>query len=228
MHKTSFIVIGAVASAVLSVGAAQAQAAGDWYVAAAGTVSEPRDTKGAIANAGAPGFTVRTANSFETGYGVQAAIGRQVGRFRLEGEIGFTRDKQDHYVAIAPPTGRIPADVEQDTLRAMVNGYVDLSDGSIQPFIGAGIGAARVDLKFVAARAPFPTEPPRELINDRDTKFAYQLMGGLAVPLTERLRLTAQYRWFDVGKFALKDVRGERVTRSLSGHNLDLGLRLAF
>ena len=136
MHKTSFIVIGAVASAVLSVGAAQAQAARDWYVAAAGTVSEPRDTKGAIANAGAPGFTVRTANSFETGYGVQAAIGRQVGRFRLEGEIGFARDKQDHYVAIAPPTGRIPADVEQDTLRAMVNGYVDLSDGSLQPFIG--------------------------------------------------------------------------------------------
>ena len=228
MHKTSFIVIGAVASAVLSVGAAQAQAAGDWYVAAAGTVSEPRDTKGAIANAGAPGFTVRTANSFETGYGVQAAIGRQVGRFRLEGEIGFTRDKQDHYVAIAPPTGRIPADVEQDTLRAMVNGYVDLSDGSIQPFIGAGIGVARIDLQFVAARAPFPTEAPRELINDRGTEFAYQLMGGLAVPLTERLRLTAQYRWFDVGKFELEDVRGERVTRSLSSHNLDLGLRLAF
>jgi opacity protein-like surface antigen len=60
------------------------------------------------------------------------------------------------------------------------------------------------------------------------TVFAYQLMAGLSHPVSARLSLTAQYRWFDAGTIKGRDARGERATRDIAGHNLDLGLRYAF
>ncbi len=202
--------------------------AGDWYGSAAGTISFLKDTEGTIANAPAPGSTVRTEHELETGYGFQVALGRTLGAFRIEAEVGYTRNEQDHYVAIIPPTGRIPADVFQEALRGMANVYYDFSIGDVRPFIGAGLGIARIDVEFVAPRAPFPTEAPRELINDTDTRFAYQLMAGAALPVNARTALFAQYRWFDAGRFRGLDSRGERAERDHVGHNIDIGLRVSF
>jgi opacity protein-like surface antigen len=57
------------------------------------------------------------------------------------------------------------------------------------------------------------------------TAFAYRLMAGLSHPIGRRLALTAQYRWFDAGTI---NGRGERATRDIAGHKLDVGLRYAF
>lgn len=221
------LAVVAVLGAAMTSGEALAQDGG-WYAAVAGAAVFLEDTDGTIANAGAPGFTVRTKNDFETGYGVHAALGRRFGRVRVEGELGYTRSEQDRYVSIAPPTGTIPANVRQSAKRLMLNGYVDLNDGPLQPYVGAGVGAVELSLKFVAPRAPFPTEAPRELINDSDSRVAYQLMAGVAHPIGERLKLTAQYRWFDAGTMEARDTRGEAITRDHSGHHFDVGLRYAF
>jgi len=207
---------------------AQAQDRQGWYVAGAGTISMLNSTDGTIANAPAPGITVRTENDFDTGWGVQAAVGHDFGRFRAEAEFGFTRNEQDDYVAIAPPTGRLPADVQEDSVRGMLNAYVDITDGRVQPYVGAGIGFTRIDLVFNGPRAPFPTEAFRELINDSDNRFAYQLIGGVAFALSDRVALTAQYRWFDAGTIRGVDSRNELFTRDHAGHNVDLGVRFGF
>lgn len=208
--------------------AAQAEDGEGWYISAAGTVSKLEDTAGTIANAPAPGITVRTENSFETGFGGLLAIGRDFGKVRAEIEGGFTRDTQDSYTSVAPPTGRIVADVQQETLRGMANVYFDITDGPVQPYVGAGIGVAKVDLLFVAPRAPFPTEPPRTLIDGDDTRFAYQIMGGVSAQISARLAFTLQYRWFDAGTITIPDSRGEATTRDVAGHHVDAGLRLTF
>lgn len=206
---------------------AQATASG-WYVAAAGTLSLREDTSGTIANAPAPGSTVRIENSFEPGFGGYAALGRSFGEFRIEGELGYSRDTQDSYTAVIPPTGHIPADVEEETTRAMINGYWEFGSGAWSPFIGAGVGFARTELLFVAPRAPAPTQQPARLIDDSDEGFAYQLMGGVEVALNDRTALAVRYRWFDGGDFEGVDTRGEAVTRENAGHNIDVGLRFQF
>ncbi len=208
--------------------AAGAQDRGEWYVSGAGTISMLESTEGTIANAPFPGSSIRTQNEFGTGWGAQAALGYDFGRFRTELEVGFNKDTQDDYVAIAPPTGRLPADVEEDSIRAMLNAYVDIMDGPIQPYLGAGIGMTRIDLVFIGPRAPFPTEAPRELINDHDNRFAYQLMAGVAFALNDRVALTGQYRWLDAGTFRGLDSRGEPITRDHAGHHIDFGVRLSF
>jgi OmpA-OmpF porin, OOP family len=202
---------------------------GGWYISTSGTLSLLKDTSGTIANAPTPGSTVRTESSFKNGFGGQIALGHAFGPYRLEGEIGYTHNKQNHYVAIVPPTGRIAADVKDDATRAMINGYYDFSPfRSITPYLGVGVGVTRVSIDFFAPRAPFPTETPRQLIKDSDTGFSYQLMAGAAVPVSDKLSLTLQYRWFDAGTVKGKDARGEQFTRDHAGSNVDIGLRWQF
>ncbi len=229
LKKTLFLALLASGSAPLSSAAAHAQdatAADGWYAAGSATISLLNDTAGTIANAPMPGSTVRLENTLETGFGGQLALGHRFGSFRLEAEIGYTHNTQDRYIAIVPPTGSIPADVSDDALRGMVNGYYDLSYGPAAPYVGAGIGLASVDIDFFAPRAPFPAEAPRQLIKDGDTRFAYQLIAGVAVPVSQGVALTLQYRWFDAGTVEALDVRGERITRDHAGHNVDIGIRI--
>lgn len=199
-----------------------------WYASASATLSRLESTEGTIANAPVAGSTVRTQNSFKAGGGGQIAFGRRFSWLRLETELGYTQNEQESYVAVVPPTGSIPADVKEKESRAMVNVYRDLSTGALQPYVGVGVGATRVEVDFFAPRAPFPAEPPRQLIKDDDTRFAYQIIGGLAMRATTALTLSVQYRWLDAGTIEGLDVRGQIFKRDHAGHHLDLGLRIGF
>ncbi|MBI1365516.1 MAG: outer membrane beta-barrel protein [Alphaproteobacteria bacterium] len=219
---------GILLCSALTLAAVSARADDGWYSAIGGSVSLRQDADGAIVNAPAPGMTVRTKNFFEPGLGGQVALGRRFGSFRLEGEVGYTRDTQRSYEAVVPATGRIFADVTESTLRLMANAYWDFSMKGVQPYLGAGLGYASTHLDFVAPRAPFPTEQPRQLIDDRAGSFGYQVMAGIAVPVSDRVSLTAQYRWFNAGKFKGQDLRAEGATYDHAGSNVDVGLRFSF
>jgi opacity protein-like surface antigen len=201
-----------------------------WYLAGAGTVSllddAPIDI--AVPEIPIPGGVIKTKFAVNTGYGIQVAVGRRFGSFRLEGEAGYTANHSDHYTAIIPPTGRIASDGEHNALRLMANGYVDLGHGAIQPYFGGGIGWTRAHNRIIAPRAPFPTEAPMRLIDDHTNAFAWQLMAGAAVRLSPRLALTAQYRRFDAGEILGKDTVNHNFSSRYAGHNIDLGLRVRF
>lgn len=231
MRTMLFLAAGAAvaASGLATPDTATAQTADGWYGAISGGASLLKDTDGTIANAPTPGSTVRTQNDLDPGFGAQVALGRRAGALRIEGEVGYSRNDQDHYVAITPATGRIFADVRQTSLRAMANAYYDLTPvAGLQPYLGGGVGFSKIDLTFIAPRAPLPTESPRELINDSDTRFTYQVIAGVAAPVTPTLSLTAQYRWLDAGRFQGVDSRGEATERDHRGHSFDIGLRFAF
>lgn len=209
-----------------------AQETGDqgegWYAAIGGTVSARGQERGTIANAPMPGQTVELEEHYDPGMGGWLAIGRDLGSFRLEGEVGYTRDTADRYTAIVPPSGEILGDIETQTVRAMVNAYVDLPVGGLEPYVGVGAGYGWSDLQVIAPRAVFPTEQARRLIDDSDRGFAYQLMAGVAFPASERLRITVGYRWFDEGEFEGVDGRGQSITRERGQHNVDFGIRWSF
>ncbi len=221
-----FLVLGALLP--VAAHAQDSTPTGGWYAAGSASISLLNDTGGTIANAPVAGSTVILQNPLETGYGVQGALGYGFDDFRLEAELGYSHNTQSRYVAIVPPTGSIPAAVTDDAIRGMVNGYYELSKGSVRPYLGAGLGLARVNINFFAPRAPLPNEAPRRLIEDGDTRFAYQFMAGAAVPVSDGVALTLQYRWLDAGTIHAKDVRGEAITRDQAGHNVDVGIRFNF
>lgn len=140
-------------------------------------------------------------------------------------EGGYTRDDSDRYVAIVPPTGEIAAKGGHRTLRVMANAYIDLLDGPVQPYVGAGVGYARIKVKHTAARAFFPNETPIRLLDDKAGELAFQAMAGAAFRVSDTMALTAQYRWLTAGKVHFTDLGGFEHVREHSGHNIDLGIR---
>jgi opacity protein-like surface antigen len=217
------------AAAALATGTAQArQPAKSWYFSGAATgslLNKPRQT---IANAPAPGSTLRIENDVRFGGGGMLAFGRSFGRLRAEVELGRTANHSDAYTAISPLSITLPQNGRNDVTRYMLNVYFDLAQGPVRPYLGAGAGAAHARVSTFAAPARAPAAPPSQLIDDSETDFAYQLIAGVAVPVTPRLALTVQYRWLDVGVVAGRDSRGERFTRAIAGHNFDVGFRFGF
>ena len=223
--RNCLTIFGAAAATLSFAASAKAQdaEADGWYLAAGGSISLLKDANTQII---APVGTVETFFPTNTGYGVQLAVGRRFGKFRLEAEAGYSTNHSDRYTAIIPPTGNIPADADQSALRLMANGYVDFGQGRVQPYVGAGAGWTRLHRRVVAPRAPFPTEAPRPLIDTHANRFAWQLMGGAAVRLSPALSLTAQYRWHSAGDFGGRDLAGNRFNSHHSGHNIDIGFRV--
>jgi len=225
--------LGAIAIAAICAGHGAAVQAADrngFYVAAAVTGSKLQKPEQTIANAPTPGSTLQVVNDVDVGWGGQVELGYAYKFVRVEAEIGRTTSHSDSYSAISPIAITIPQDGTNRTTRYMANLLFDIpvKGFPVQPYIGGGIGAAHSYVSTFAAPARAPNAPPSQLLAFGDTRFAYQLIGGISVPLNRHTALTAQYRWLDSGTVRGLDARGERATRTLHGSNLDLGVRFSF
>lgn len=214
----------------LTASPAAAQSLRGWYVAVAANGSDLDRPEQTIANAPAPGQMLSVVNAVDFGWGGHVGVGRSLGAFRIEGQVGRSQNASDAYTAVSPISITLPQKGKNDATRYMLNGYYELP---IKPLavvfeVGAGLGVATVHATTFAAPARAPTAPPSQLIDASQTRFAYQLMVGASLPVTEKLALTAGYRWFDAGDLQGKDARGEHITRRIQGHNYDFGLRFKF
>jgi opacity protein-like surface antigen len=209
---------------------ADADTADDWYISGALTGSFLKKPDQTIANAPTPGATLHVTNDVDSGWGGQVAIGRSLGAFRLEAEVGRTENDSNTYTATSPIHVTLPQDGKNNATRYMANAYYDFPQGTlpVKFYIGLGAGAADAHVTTFAAPARAPAAPPSQLLDIKQTVFAYQLMGGLSHMLTERVGITMQYRWFDAGTIKGHDARGERATREMAGSNVDIGLRVLF
>lgn len=100
--------------------------------------------------------------------------------FRAEGELSH------RYNDFGEDEGL--ADGNVHAWAAMLNGYYDFNrGGNIQPYIGLGVGAARLNVSAVGGFGSF---------QDQDTVLAYQGMVGVALPLNEQWDLDIGYRYF--------------------------------
>ncbi|MFO1188350.1 MAG: outer membrane beta-barrel protein [Alphaproteobacteria bacterium] len=152
---------------------------------------------------------------FDLGYGVLGAVGYRFGQIRVEGELGF-RDNNIDQISGGNGSG------DMTSLSAMLNAIYDLGDfAGVRPYIGAGIGWARVKLDNAALAGT-------TLTNDSDSQFAYQGMIGFQVPLDTALSLDVGYRYFATLDPDFRTVGGAKFDSDYRSHMVMVGLTYSF
>lgn len=212
-------VAGTVASAALAASAAMASAQGfslgDVYVKGFGGATWPSNFDTTLTEDGEqialPSF------DHDTGYILGAAVGAAATpNISLELEYAYRR--ADFIVTDRDEGDQ--ADGDTTTNAVMFNALYMFdgmgATGAVRPYLGAGIGGAKV--KMGTAGQDFET----------DTLLAYQLIGGVGYELNAKMSLYAEGRWFktDSGRFEGPDL--ESFDGNFETFDLLVGMRYAF
>ncbi|UPT61534.1 MAG: OmpA family protein [Hyphomonadaceae bacterium JAD_PAG50586_4] len=99
--------------------------------------------------------------------------------FRTEGELAYRYNDWEGEIDTVPAAGYARS------WSAMANLFYDFNRGSsVEPYLGVGVGAARVGAGIDG------------IGSDEDTVLAYQAMAGIAFGISEQLDLDIGYRYF--------------------------------
>lgn len=188
----TIIIAAAATSALAFTGTADAQDKG-WYV------------RGELGSAFEGQLDADSSVDFDDGLLASVAIGRDyLFGLRAEGELLYI----DTDI-------KGSADGDASALGVFANAYYDFNRGGrIQPFLGAGIGMAKVDFND-------------GLVDDDATEFAYQAKAGLAYKINDQMTADLVYRYLQVTdlKFGSgsSTIEGDYDTQALT-----VGLRYKF
>lgn len=136
---------------------------------------------------------------------------------RLEGEFGYRTNDVD---SLSGHTG-VTGDVDTSTFMTNLLYDFDRFGWPVTPYIGAGIGAARVSANASATS-------PTNTINDSDFGFAWQGILGAAYDLNRYLTLTADYRFVHVPEVTLVNGVGTSYDTDYMTNQFMLGVRFKF
>ncbi len=156
----------------------------------------------------------------KSGYVMVGAVGRQYGNIRGELEGSYRANDVDTHKTTGPALAGSRG--ETSVLAGMGNLYYDMpTGGAFTPYIGAGVGAAKVEFDN------YGTNATGTVLNDSSTVFAYQGIAGLNYALNNNFSLNAEYRYFGTA-----DVEVQSGTRKseieYQTHNLLGGVRYTF
>jgi opacity protein-like surface antigen len=166
--------------------------------------------------------SITSSPSIDDGAFAAIALGYgSEGHWRFEAELAH-RDED------------VEADVGLDqggTIKAttlLFNAYYDFgSNEGSQPYVGVGIGVASAEID-ISNSAPLNTV----VIEDDQTGFAYQVLAGVAVPLTQALRVDVGYRYLGgvsiEGEGSAPPLTSLPFDADLADHAVTLGLRWDF
>lgn len=184
-----------VASAASFEAPAQQPAVSPWYVSGlgGGVFAEKLKVKN-------PDPTIGTTTlDFKNGYNGGLAVGYKDGNYRYEGELLYMQSKKKTFMGNTPDenaTGR------NKVYAAMANLYYDITNSTIYPYVGAGVGVARVKTHIEdGGNDPQP-------LNASSTEFAYQGIAGIGAKVSDNVNLFVDYRYFGTtnGKVTGSDV----------------------
>lgn len=158
----------------------------------------------------------------KTGFGLGAFGGMDFGTYRVEGEFAYRRNNNKEATSGGTTD---PVGGDYSSMALMVNGYYDfrMVSPSVVPYIGGGLGGARVSLK-----ATDPATGSTD-IDDNDIVFAYQFAAGVGFPISNQLTLDLGYKYFATANPSFDPVGGgTQVDGEYASHNLFLGARFSF
>ena len=199
------------------------------YVSFFGGATTVEDFFREITTATAPLTLERQGANLVDGYGLGAAIGYRVHNYlRIEAEYSYRFNKvEDWFTGIEtdgaltsltqePATGRIYSHA------GMFNMIADLSQRRVRCFnlhAGAGLGILTVDAEVTTATNTY--------ISD-DSQFAYQLIGGVTYPWSDRLEFFSEYRYLSSDGLDVVDAATGAAFGDFGydSHNLFFGLRI--
>jgi opacity protein-like surface antigen len=131
--------------------------------------------------------------------------------WRLEGEASYHSGETDGFdiFGFVPPVLGTTLDIfdsgtEANVWSLMVNGYYDFHWASNwSPYLGAGIGASNVSLEHtrvvdvvVATPVPVVVDTFAFRADHDEWVFSWQLMAGVAFPVSDQLAIDVGYRYF--------------------------------
>lgn len=194
------VALGSVLMPAISALAQQATS-GTYVLGGAGlSLLEDSDTRGSASG----------SHDFEPGWLGLGAIGYAFpSGFRVEGEVGYRRNNVDN------GPGRAEA------WSVMGNALYDFNTGTrFTPYVGAGIGGARLNFSNVATGSTS--------VDDSDTVLAYQGLAGVTYQLNTNVNLDLGYRYFTTEKPSFRTRAGGSVESDYDDHAVMLGLRYRF
>ena len=245
MKTLAALAVGAMALFLASTANAQT----GWYVGVGGgavimqdpttdiTFPPPRNITNqvdGVVNAGSiiqPGDPLFKAN-MDTGWAVNLSAGYSglfIPQFRVEGEVAY-RDNDVSKITESPPVGPCfsagcAGTGDISSLAFMANGYYDfLNSSAFTPYIGGGIGGARVSGNNVGI-----TSPVHFTFSAHDWEFAYQGIAGVRYSLNPNWSLNLDYRYFSTldPKFTV-NIGGTPHSQSTQYHTHNIMLGLAY
>ncbi len=176
---------------------------------------------------GVDGRAIGGRGDFGRGTSVELAMGYRHNPW-LRGEVAVARqtglgfDGSANFLGVA---GIQPVAGNARSTQVMVLGLVDLPPlplalpFSLQPFVGAGLGASRNSTSTLTYGFPGLGEGAATLVPGTNTRdIAWQLRTGLGANLTERLAMELVLVYSDLG--SIETGRGEATIRRQSGDRL--------
>jgi opacity protein-like surface antigen len=180
--------------------------------------------------------------SFKTGYVLGGNVGVDWGTFRTEVELGFHHNKSASKAHLKTSysvngyafdgttyssTSRdatVASDLKLSAWSLMANAWYDFHDilpYGITPYVGGGIGFAQVKISGMLDTIK---------LHEKDsTVFAWQIGSGVSFPITNSMKLFADYRYFAADSVPLKlspGFHGGDITTDFDAHTVLFGLRV--
>lgn len=216
MKRTCRIII-ALCLPLLICGPATAQHQGP-YVGAFFGANLLRDTQ-ATDNLGSFGLKFTPAPQGSAVCGWEFEPGNAIGEGRVELEYSRRSNPLDQAKFVEGSVsggGRLTAD------SLLMNFFgVYRENGRWWPYLGAGIGAARI-------KAAALTVTGQQLSDDAAVVIAYQLGAGCEFAMTDRLSLDLGYRYFGTGRPKFDEGNGQVFKMDYISQSVVLGLKVGF
>ena len=231
MKKTAILLLGAATIIAVPANARDGQA----YIGINGGVSFDDQVTVDIDNNRADGALDNAAFA-DTNLGLDGdvVIGYDFGALRLEAEGGYKRAGYESLTVLnsgilpgGVPGALSPALVVQNSedleiWSGMVNALVEFgSDDGFQVFGGGGVGIANMSL-------PVVVNGVGTVIDDNATDFAWQLLAGARVAVTDNVDLGVKYRYFVANNFDLQAANGSDLRADYSAHSVLASLTYNF
>lgn len=166
------------------------------------------------------------------GFDFGAAVGHDFGMFRVEAEASYRESDAGRIssgvripgstpVSADGLSGGLPAgnyrhlDGDVNVLSGMINALADFGpDNGLQGYIGGGVGLAKVSADIaVSKNAEFA------IVDDSDTRFAWQAIAGVRAPLTRNIDVGLKYRFFNVSGLDFADSSGRDIGTRWRSHS---------
>lgn len=175
------------------------------------------------------------SSSFKTGFVVGGNMGVDWGTFRTEIELGIRQNNASKAKAsfsyssgtgLQGPIDISPTSVDLNlrSYSLMANVWYDFKDvlpNGITPYVGGGLGFAEVQLSGKVNGA--------KIHQSNSSDFAWQVGAGLSIPVSDTVKLFADYRYTDLGSATLNfRPSGLKLNQNgaISGHNILVGFRV--
>jgi outer membrane protein OmpA-like peptidoglycan-associated protein/opacity protein-like surface antigen len=168
----------------------------------------------------------------EMGIDADVVLGYDFGAFRIEAEGGYKTASYSGLTVlnsrllpggVVVPVGTVVQNDEDLAIwSGMVNGLVEFGrDDGFQIFGGGGVGLANLDL-------PVEVAGVGTVIDDNVTGFAWQLLAGARVAVTDNLDFGVKYRYFVIDEANLDAANGRPIETGLNTHSILASLTYNF